>query len=129
MGVNFDLLSRKGLTPAEKERRERVAEKLFGSACVKPYTDALLASVNSAGEHAKAGRPLEPLKQLPDQARFLDTAFNTCMAQYGVSGFNFVRLQDGRDLRCNHIIEHNVGCSHPLRAVLIGVELATYRRS
>jgi hypothetical protein len=111
-GVNFDLLSTKGLTQAEKERREKKAAELFKPACVKPYTETLQASVSAATERAKEKASLDPLKPLPDQARFLDTAFNTCMARYGVSGFNFVRLQDGRDLRLPAYLEETISALH-----------------
>jgi hypothetical protein len=112
MGVNFDLLSTKGLTQAEKERREKEAAERFKPACVKPYTETLQASVSAAAERAKEKGSLDPLKQLPNQARFLDTAFDTCMAQYGISGFNFVRLEDGRDLRVPAYLEETISALH-----------------
>jgi hypothetical protein len=108
MGVNFDLLSVKGLTQAGKERREKEAMDLFQPACVKPYVDTLQASVSAAAERAKEKGSLDPLKQLPNQARFLDTTFTNCMARYGVSGFNFMRLQDGRDLRIPAYLEATI---------------------
>ena len=112
MGVNFDLLSAKGLIQAEKERLEKKAAERFKPACVKPYTETLQASVSAAAESAKEKGSLDPLKQLPNQARFLDTAFDTCMARHGVSGFNFVRLEDGRDLRLPAYLEETISALH-----------------
>jgi hypothetical protein len=108
MLVNFDLVSATGLTPTEKDRREKEAAELFKPACLKPYTETLQTAVKSTTERAKAERSLAPLEPLPPQARFLDAGFDTCLAKYGVSGFNFVLLESGREIRVPAYLEETI---------------------
>jgi hypothetical protein len=108
MGIHFDLASLAGLTTVEKERREQEALKLFQPACVKPYTDTLQTIVKSAAERGKAERSLSPLDQLPQQARFLDSGFDTCVTKYGIVGFNFVQLESGRAIRVPAYLEETI---------------------
>lgn len=97
--IQYDLAKSGSLTPTARERREAAAEKAFSPACVKPYTENLHASVNAAAERAKASGSLAPVEALPETARALDREFDKCVAKFGVVGFNFFKLQDGRELR------------------------------
>jgi hypothetical protein len=97
MMVQFDLAKPGGLTPKERERREAAAAKAFSPACVKPYTENLIARVDRAAEGAKASRSITPAEGLPNMARSLDRDFDRCMARFGVVGYNYFELEDGRE--------------------------------
>jgi hypothetical protein len=108
IGIDFDLVSSAGFTAAEKERREQEAFELFRPACVKPYTDSLQTIVKSAAERGKTERSLSALDRLLQQARFLDSGFDSCLAKYGVVGFVFVQLEDGRAMRVPAYLEETI---------------------
>src|SRR5438105_7504 len=72
MMIQYDLAKSRDLTPKERERREAAAAKAFSPACVKPYTENLLASVAGAMERATASGSLAPAQALPETARVLD---------------------------------------------------------
>jgi hypothetical protein len=99
MVIQYDLAKPGGLTPTERERREALAAKAFSPACVKPYTENLTNSVLSATERATASGSLAPAQALPETARRLDREFDKCVARFGVVGYNFFELEDGRELR------------------------------
>jgi hypothetical protein len=99
MMIQYDLAKPGGLTPTERERREAAAAKAFSPACVKQYTENLQASVTAATERATASGSLAPAEGLPERARLLDREFDKCVARFGVVGFNFFQLEDGRELR------------------------------
>jgi hypothetical protein len=99
MMIQYDLAHPGRLTRAELARREAAAAKAFMPACAKPYTENLHTSVDAAAERAKASGTLAPVEALPETARLLDRDFDKCVASFGVVGFNFFQLEDGRELR------------------------------
>lgn len=99
MMIQYDLARPGGLTPTQLAHREAAAAKAFSPACAKPYAENLHASVDAAAEGAKASGTLAPIETLPETARLLDREFNKCVAKFGVVGFNFFKLEDGRELR------------------------------
>ena len=99
MMVQYDLANPTGLTTAQREIRERNAEKAFSPACMKPYAEKLLATVAAAAERGKITGSLSPVDLLPEDARLLDREFDKCVARFGVTGYNFMEIEDGRDQR------------------------------
>lgn len=99
MMVQYDLADSAGLASNVRERREQEAARAFMPACTKPYTEKLLARVKAAAERATAIRSLNEVDSLPDVARGLDREFDKCVGKFGVIGFNYVELQDGREQR------------------------------
>ena len=108
MMLQYDLAHSSRLTPAARARRKAAAEKAFSPACVKPYTENLHASVDAAAERAKAGGSLAPVEALPETARLLDREFDKCVAKFGVVGFNFFKLEDGRELRAPEYLSETI---------------------
>jgi hypothetical protein len=104
--IQYDLAKPGRLTPTELARREAAAAKAFSPACAKPYAENLHASVDAAAERVKASGVLAPAETLPETARLLDLEFDRCVAKFGVAGFNFFKLEDGRELRApEHLSE------------------------
>jgi hypothetical protein len=112
MMVQYDLARPGRLTPAELAREEETAAKAFSPACVKPYTENLHASVDGAAERAKASGTLAPVEALPDTARLLDREFDKCLAKFGVVGFNFFKLEDGREQRAPEYLSETIASLH-----------------
>ena len=108
MMIQYDLAKPGGLTPTERERGEAAADKAFSPACAKPYAENLHASVDAAAERAKASGALAPLETLPETARLLDLEFDRCVAKFGVVGFNFFKLEDGRELRAPEYLSETI---------------------
>jgi len=108
MMIQYDRAKPGGLTPTERERREAAADKAFSPACAKPYAENLHASVDAAAERAKASGALAPLETLPETARLLDLEFDKCVAKFGVVGFNFFKLEDGRELRAPEYLSETI---------------------
>jgi hypothetical protein len=99
MMIQYDLVHPGRLAPTDLANREAAADKAFSPACSKPYAENLHASVNAAAERAKASGSLAPAESLPENAMVLDREFDKCLARFGVIGFNFFKLEDGRELR------------------------------
>jgi hypothetical protein len=112
MMIQYDLAHPGRLTPAELARREAAAEKAFSPACAKPYYESLHASVEGAAERAKASGSLAPVEALPETARLLDREFYKCVARFGVVGFNFFKLEDGRELRAPEYLSETIASLH-----------------
>jgi hypothetical protein len=108
MMIQYDLAKPGSLAPAERERREAAAAKAFSPACAKPYAENLHASVDVAAERAKASGALAPVETLPETARLLDREFDKCLVRFGVVGFNFFELEDGRELRAPEYLSETV---------------------
>jgi hypothetical protein len=99
MMIQYDLAKPGGLTPTERKRREAAAEKAFSPVCAKPYAENLHASVVTAIERSTASASLAQAEALPETAHELDRDFDKCVSKFGVVGFNFFKLEDGRELR------------------------------
>ena len=84
----------------------------FSPVCVKPYTEKLQASVALATERATASVSLAPIETLPETARMLDREFDKCLAGFGVVGFNFFKLEDGRELRAPDYLSETIASLH-----------------
>jgi len=119
MLIQYDLAKPGRLTPAELARREAAAAKGFSPACAKPYAEKLHANVDAAAERAKASGALAPVETLPETARLLDLEFDRCVAKFGVVGFNFFELEDGRELRAPEYLSETIAS---LRAQLAKVK-------
>jgi hypothetical protein len=114
MMIQYDLAHPGRLTPAERARREADAAKAFSPACAKPYAENLHASVDAAAERAKASGSLAPVEALPETARLLDREFDKCVAKFGVVGFSFFQLEDGRELRAPDYLSETIASLHAL---------------
>jgi hypothetical protein len=112
MMIQYDLSRPGRFTPAELARREAAAEKAFSPACAKPYTVNLQASVQDAAERAKVSRSIAPVETLPESARVLDREFDKCLARFGVVGFNFFKLEAGRELRAPEYLSETIASLH-----------------
>jgi hypothetical protein len=112
MMIQYDLAHPGRLTPAELARREADAAKAFSPMCAKPYAENLHASVDAAAERAKASGSLAPAEALPETARLLDREFDKCVAKFGVVGFNFFQLEDGRELRAPDYLSETIASLH-----------------
>jgi hypothetical protein len=108
MMIEFDLVTTRKLTPLEKEQQEATAANGFNPACVKPYTEKLLAKVQTSVADAKASSILFPLDPLPEYARTLDTEFDRCLRKFNATGFNFVKRDDGREQRIPEYLDEMI---------------------
>jgi hypothetical protein len=135
MMVEYDLTNGAGLAPTVRERREHEAALAFMPACTKPYTERLLARIKAVVERAKASRSLYEVDSLPDVARGLDHEFDKCVGKFGVIGFNYVELQDGREQRVpDYVAEvldslHRYGAAYDQAALEQQLVLATVAAS
>jgi hypothetical protein len=108
MMIQYDLAKPGRLQRTELARKEAIAEKAFSPVCARPYTENLRASVDAAAERAKASGSLAPVEALPETARALDREFDKCVAKFGVVGFNFFKLEDGRELRAPEYLSETI---------------------
>lgn len=99
MMVQFDLATTRKLRPTEREQQEAKAATAFNPACVKPYTEKLLARVRTTADEARASGTLLALNPLPEYARVLDKEFDLCLHKLSVTGFNYMERDDGREQR------------------------------
>ena len=97
--VQYYLIKSASLDRAEREKRETRAAAGFTPACVKPYAGRLAKFLDGAAEVVRTSRSVEVMASLPAQVTIVDTDFDRCLANFGVSGHSYVETSDGRQDR------------------------------
>lgn len=103
--------------PQSTVEEQRVADA-FGPVCERGYSDGLIHGMTVATQYQQSTGSFEKVYALPSFARQLDAQFEKCLNSFGATGYPFVRLNDGRDMRVPNYLEALIAASEARGAAI-----------
>ena len=99
MMVFFELVDSSNLSEEQRAAEENRTFEALGPVCVKTYAEQLGGAIDHATQVVTETGSRDPIVRLASYAEALDRFFVTCIAEYGVRGYNYMEASDGRELR------------------------------